>query len=80
MTAKVLCAKRVESDYGTSMLVVLETGDGDKLSTFATAAWVWGVHAGDTVTVTGTVKAHDEWDGEKRTVLTRTKGAVTGTV
>lgn len=75
VAGKVLFAKRVESDYGASMLVVVETADGDKVSTFATAAWVWDATVGDTVTVTGTVKAHEVYDGEKRTVLTRTKCA-----
>lgn len=37
------------------------------------AAWAYPVEVGDQLTVTGTVKAHTEWNGTKQTVLTRPK-------
>lgn len=74
VTGTVVFTKVVDSQYGSSVLVVVDA-DGDKVTTFATAAWVWETHKDDTVTLTGTVKAHEEWEGEKRTVLTRTKCA-----
>ena len=37
------------------------------------AAWAYPVEVGDRLTVTGTVKAHTEWNGTKQTVLTRPK-------
>lgn len=70
----VVFTKVVESAYGSSVLVVVDA-DGDKVTTFATAAWVWDAAKGDTVTLTGTVKSHETYEGEQRTVLTRTKCA-----
>ena len=37
------------------------------------AAWAYPLKVGDPVTITGTVKAHTEWNGIKQTVLTRPK-------
>ena len=37
------------------------------------ATWAYQVKIGDPLTVTGTVKAHTEWNGIKQTVLTRPK-------
>jgi hypothetical protein len=70
----VVFTKTVESAYGTSVLVVVDA-DGDKVTTFTTAAWAWDAAKGDTVTLTGTVKSHETYEGEQRTVLTRTKCA-----
>lgn len=38
-----------------------------------TAAWAYQVKVGDPLTVTGTVKAHSQWQGIRQTVLTRPK-------
>ena len=37
------------------------------------AGWAYPVRVGDPLTVTGTVKAHTEWNGIKQTGLTRPK-------
>lgn len=74
VTGTVVFVKVVRSDYGSSVLVVVDA-DGDKVTTFSNAAWARDADRGDTVTLTGTVKAHETYDGERRTVLTRTKCA-----
>lgn len=66
----------VEGSYGyspkTSMLVILEQASA-VVKIFTTAAWAWDVEQGDEITVTGTVKAHEEYHGTKQTVLVRPK-------
>ena len=68
----------VEGRYGTSLLVVVRgTGDDDGVivKTFTTAKWARQVRRGDTVTVTGEVRAHDTRDGERQTQIVRPKVA-----
>jgi len=55
-----------------SVMLVVDCGTAVAKTTTA-AAWAYGVHAGDPLTVTGVVKAHTEWNGIKQTVLTRPK-------
>jgi len=55
-----------------SVLLVVDCGTAVAKMTTA-AAWAYGVHVGDPLTVTGTVKAHTEWNGIKQTVLARPK-------
>ncbi len=53
-----------------NVLLVLDTGTTiAKMTTAAT--WAHDVRKGDTLTLTGTVKAHTEWRGTKQTVLVR---------
>ena len=61
--------------YGTTNLVVVFT-DGGVVKTFTTARWLTDVNTGDRVTMTGTVKAHGEYEGRRETTLTRTKAQV----
>lgn len=72
VTGTVVFTKRVETNYGSSRLVVIDA-DGDKVTVFSTAAWAWDADKGHTVTLVATVKAHEVYDGEKRTVLARAK-------
>lgn len=62
----------VDTDYGTSMLVVVEAG-ATVAKMFTTAAWAWEVKQGEEVTLTAKVKDHEEYKGVKQTVLTRPK-------
>lgn len=62
----------VDTDYGTSMLVVMEAGTA-VAKMFTTAAWAWEVKQGGEVTLTAKVKDHEEYKGVKQTVLTRPK-------
>lgn len=61
------------SYYGPDrQLLVLDCGDAIA-KTITSAGWAADVHVGDTLTVTGTVKAHDSYHDQPQTVLTRTK-------
>lgn len=53
-----------------SVLLVLDAGTTIAKMTTA-AQWAYDVRKGDTLTLTGTVKAHTEWRGTKQTVLVR---------
>ena len=61
--------------YGGTHLVTVFT-DGGVVKTFTTARWLTDVNTGDRVTMTGTVKAHGEYEGRRETTLTRTKAEV----
>ena len=53
-----------------SVLLVVDCGGAVAKVTTA-AAWAYPVKVGDPLTITGTAKAHTEWNGIKQTVLTR---------
>lgn len=76
ITGTITRLKPIEQNYGytptTSMLVVIETGT-TVAKMFTSAAWAWDVEQGDEVTITGTVKAHEEFNDTQETVLTRPK-------
>lgn len=71
-TVTVTARKLVASAYGSSTLIVMRD-DAHVFKAFTSAAWARDVQAGDTLTITGTVKAHSEYDGVRETVLTRVK-------
>ncbi len=54
----------------TQRLIVIDCGDAIA-KTITTAGWSTSVGRGDTVTLTGTVKAHDHYRDVPQTVLTR---------
>lgn len=64
----------VETMYGWTRLVVVDTAEGT-VKMFTTAKWVYDFNEGDRVVVSGTVKAHEEYQGHRQTMLTRPKGA-----
>ena len=71
--AKVECvfSKELASDWGVSVLYIFfEEGTGNKLITYYSGS-KWVVYQGDTMTIKGTVKSHDLYDGQKSTKLTR---------
>ncbi|MFZ2428333.1 MAG: hypothetical protein WAW71_09365, partial [Propioniciclava sp.] len=55
-----------------SVMLIVDCGTAVAKMTTA-AAWAYPLKVGDPVTITGTVKAHTEWNGIKQTVLTRPK-------
>lgn len=64
----------VQSNYGyrstTSMLVILE--DGPTIAKmFTSAGWAFDIEQGQQLTVTATVKEHEEYQGVRQTVLVR---------
>jgi hypothetical protein len=75
-TGTVAVAVTTENQYGLSRLLVIEgTGDytGVTFKVWGTGRTLWTVNRGDTVTVTGAVKAREEYEGTMQTVLTRAK-------
>ena len=63
-------------EYGTTKLIALET-EGGLVTTFTTARWAWDpdhpIKTGASLSLTGTVKAHDTYKDRRQTVLTRCK-------
>lgn len=75
LTGTVRTAMRVDGFTHRSpdqVLLVVDCGTAFAKMTTA-AAWAYPLKVGDPLTVTGTVKAHTEWNGIKQTVLTRPK-------
>lgn len=76
ITGTVTRLRPVEGSFGynptTSMLVIVENGPAI-VKMFTTAAWAWDVQQGDEVTIAGTIKAHEEYQGAKQTALVRPK-------
>ena len=60
--------------YGWTRLVVVDAPEGT-VKMFTTAKWTDDFAEGDRVVVSGTVKAHDEYQGHRQTMITRPKGA-----
>lgn len=75
LTGTVRTAMRVDGFTYRSpdnMLLVVDCGAAVAKMTTA-AAWAYHLKPGDPLTITGTVKAHNDWNGIKQTVLTRPK-------
>lgn len=69
----------LEGDYGSRVFMVVTGTDDFEGVTFkivGTGKTLWATGRGDHVTVTGTVKGHDNYEGVKQTILTRTKVTV----
>ena len=62
----------IPGHYNTTVLYTIHGTDGNVFKWFASREAL-GKDKGVTVKVTGTVKDHDEWNGQKSTVLTRCK-------
>ncbi|WP_232546980.1 hypothetical protein [Propioniciclava soli] len=75
LSGVVRTALRVDGyTYRSPDQVMLVVDCGTAVAKMTTsAAWAYQVKVGDPLTVTGTVKAHTEWNGIKQTVLTRPK-------
>lgn len=67
VTGTVATLVPVETDYGTSMLVVVEAG-ATVAKMFTTAAWAWEVKQGEEITLSAKVKDHEEYKGVKQKV------------
>jgi hypothetical protein len=60
-----------ESQYGTVWIYKFRSDDGDAITWFASSGQ--GIAIGDRGLLTATVKKHEEYKGEKQTVVTRGK-------
>jgi hypothetical protein len=65
----------IEGDYGTTSLYTFVTDDGHLVKWFSSRAVLRDSDVDKAITITGTVKKHDEYNGTKSTILTRCKVA-----
>ncbi len=73
LTGVVTMATTVDTQFGSSRLVVVQTADYQVAKMFTTAEWAWAIDFEDVVTITGTVKSHDEYEGTPQTMIARPK-------
>jgi hypothetical protein len=66
-------AVTIDTDYGTSRLIVIETPERQAVKVFTTAEWAWGVERGEAIAVVGAIKAHTVYEGRPQTQLVRPK-------
>jgi DNA/RNA endonuclease YhcR with UshA esterase domain len=74
VTGTITRNQTIETMYGFSHLVIVE-GEGFIAKLFTTAKWseTPASDVGKSVTLAGTVKDHNEYNGTRQTVLTRAK-------
>jgi RecJ-like exonuclease len=70
---RVTTAKSVETVFGTTKLVIVKVSDTVVVKTFSTAGWVWEVEVGAEIELTGSVKSHEDYKGDRTTLLARCK-------
>ncbi len=68
--------KEIDGRYGTKLLVAFRSDSGHVAKTFGTGSSLWDLESGDRVTVQGSVKSHENYQGEDQTMLTRVKVSV----
>ena len=73
ITGTVAVAISVDTQFGTSRLIIVETDNNEAVKMFTTASWAWDTNRDDTVTIQGTVKSFDHYDGDAQTTLNRPK-------
>jgi hypothetical protein len=64
---------RFDSYYGTTTLYIMQDASGNVFKWGASSSLPDEVKEGSAITLTGTIKAHEEYRGVKQTVLTRCK-------
>lgn len=74
----VLGTRYFENDWGVKTLVRLRTPGGSVVKWWASGDVADDFLTGDTVTITGTVKDHDEYNGVAETIVNRCKIGVSG--
>lgn len=64
-----LVLEPIQYGWSSSMLLVIDSHDGIVVKVVTTASWAWNVERGQDVTITGTVKALEEYRGVLQTVV-----------
>jgi hypothetical protein len=72
-TVKIKSIRYLENAYGTTTVYTLITDTGHVLTWYATRSALGDKTTDDTYKIKATVKKHDEYQGSKRTVITRAK-------
>ena len=73
VTGVVSVAVTIDTQWGSSRLIVIESAQREAIKLFTTAEWAWDVQSDEALTVTGVVKSFDNYDGKPQTVLNRPK-------
>lgn len=68
--ADVLFTKFIDGRWGRSQLIIFKDDNDNKFKWFSSGDWT---NSDQRITIRGTVKDHEEYNGEKQTVLTRCK-------
>lgn len=76
LTGVVTMATRLQGQFGTQVLLVIQTEDYQVAKMVTTAEWSWMVQFDEVITVTATVKSHDVYRDIPQTTLTRPKQIV----
>ena len=66
-------ATSIETQYGTSRLILIETPEFQTIKLFTSAEWSWTAELNTVVTVAGAIKSFDTYNGRPQTTLTRGK-------
>jgi hypothetical protein len=69
----IVTAVSIDTDFGTSRLIVIETENRESVKLFTSAGWSFEVSRDEDITVEGTVKGFSEYEGQAQTVLNRPK-------
>lgn len=69
----VTALKTIDSQWGSSKLIVVTTDDGQAVKTFSASKASWELTEGALVEISGTVKAHETYHGNEATVISRPK-------
>lgn len=72
---KVAFQKVIESQFGSSLLVIVRVDFEHEVKMFTSARWAYEANVGDEVRIRGAIKAQDIYEGRKATQLTRVKAA-----
>lgn len=67
VTGKVIVSMNTESFYGITRMVVIKDDECNVVKMYSTAKKINDLRVGDTITVTGKVKSHTTYRGEKQT-------------
>lgn len=73
VTGAVTVSVTIDTNYGQSRLIVVETPERQAVKLFTSAEWAWSVESGEAITVTGVIKAHTVYEGRPQTQLVRPK-------
>ncbi len=73
VAGQVVTAISVDTQFGTSRLIVVETENNEMVKMFTTASWAWDVSREDAIVVQGTVKSFEEYEGQAQTMISRPK-------
>lgn len=79
LTVTVKAIRFIDGQYGTTTLYTMVDDTNHRFKWFASRPALGQDVEGETFRVKGTIKGHDEWQGQKSTVLTRVKETIGAT-